>query len=134
MTDAPPVVTLGDDEVELVEPPSLFALAAGRTKAQAERGGYAETLAYGAAALRMCWPPKRTWPARPRPREWRPGVPSGEYGAEIWEGLRAATRGRVSVHQLQAMALRALTFAVRSGMTEEEVSQAEDFWRAWGEE
>lgn len=123
----PPTIKLGDLTCELVEPPSLFALACSRPKSQREVGGRAEDLAYGAAALRMCWPPKRAWPAKVRPRDWRTGLPMGQYGADIWEDLRRATKGSVPFSELQNVCLEALGWALTSALTDAEVREAEGF-------
>ena len=124
---APPVITLGPQPVTLVEPPSLFALACARSEAQIDLGGLAETLSYGAAALRMCWPADKAWPVRVRPMEWRPGLAVTAYGAAIWEDLRAGTKGTHSISILRAAVLAAHNFAVFSALTEAEVREAQGF-------
>ena len=123
-----PTVTLDKHgEVTLVEPSSLFSLAVGRTEEQAKSEDFACLLARGAASLRMCWPEKRSWPAKPRGKDWRPGMNVVLYGAEVWESLRKATRGTVKLSDLTKAAVDAYNWAALSALTEEEVSEAEDF-------
>ena len=123
----PTTVTIGKLTVELVDPPSLFALAACRTAAEHEGGGLSSDLAYGAAALRMCWPPKKAWPCKPRPQPWEVGRKVGPYGSDIWEALRAATKGTVAFRDLQTACIAALVFAVGSAMHEADIQAAVDF-------
>ena len=122
-----PTITLGPKPVALVECPALFSIAVYRDEKQRERGGIAEAIAYGAAALRMCWPPNAAWPTKPRPPEWRPGIHLGEYGMGIFEALRSATKGRVDSAALQVACIEAAVWAMSCGMTESEVKEAEDF-------
>ena len=130
----PPTITIGATTVELVEPPSLFALACLRTPEQAKRGGDAETRAYAAAALRMSWPPKKTWPVRVRPQDWRPGVDVAGYGYDVWEALRRETKGTVHIADLTMACLAALNFAGESAITLAELDAARDFSEDQGEE
>jgi hypothetical protein len=121
-----PTINLGR-EVELQEPPSLFALAVSRTPGEQAAQGMAGDLAHGAAALRMCWPDKAAWPVLQRPRAWRIGQPVAEYGAEAWEGLRAGTRDTVAFGDLRDACYRALAFSLGSLLTQAEVDAARDF-------
>ncbi len=125
---APPVVELDrHGPVTLVEPPSLLSLAVGRTGDEAAAEGYAELLCRGAASLRGCWPPKRSWPVKPPPRAWRPGVPILVYGADVWEDLRKGTRGSVPFRQLSDAVIAAYNYATLAMLTEEEVQSAVGF-------
>lgn len=121
-----PSVTLGDLTVTLVEPPALFAMTGPKRDANGE-ADTAAALAFGAAALRMCWPAKTTWPAKPRPQEWYPGVDVVRYGGEVYEGLRKATRGRVSVYDLHRVLREAEAWSIRSGFTHAELEEAKRF-------
>lgn len=123
----PPTITLGTLSVDLVEPTSLFSLGCLRTAAEQERGGNAMTRAYGAAALRMCWHPNKTWPGDIRPAEWRIGMDVGEYGGDIWEALRRATKGKVHIRQLSDACVEALNWAGECAITDDEVATAGDF-------
>ena len=122
-----PTSTFGPRPVVLDEPPALFSVACGRTQAQRDRGGIAQDLAYGAAALRAAWPSNAAWPAPMRPRPWQPGTDLSEYGMEVYEGLRKATRGTVLSSDLQTACYAALHWALVCGLTEAEVQAAEDF-------
>lgn len=134
-TPAPVRVAIGRDgrEVELVEPPSLFAMSVGRTREEAEVEGHPGALARGAAALRACWPSNAAWPCRETPRPWRIGQDVVQYGAEIWEALRRETKGRVSVGVLRDACLSAYNYAAGHAYTEAEVSELSRFSDAQGE-
>ena len=121
-------VNLGGGDVALVDPPSMFAMsAAGRSREDVERASAAEHIAYGAASLRMCWPGNVAWPCKPRPRPWAVGQDVMQYGAEVCEGLRKATKGTVHRGDLSRACDVALRHAVLSDMTMEELKAAEDF-------
>jgi hypothetical protein len=87
----------------------------------------AAVLAYGAAALFMCWPEKVTWAAKPRPKAWYPGVDVLRYGGVVYENLRQATKGEVSVYDLNGACHEAEAWAYRSGMTQAELDEAKRF-------
>lgn len=129
----PVIVNLGR-EVELVEPPSLFAMSVGRTREEAELEGALGAFARGAAALRACWPPNAAWPCRETPRPWRIGQDVLQHGAEIWEALRRDTKGRVSVRVLRNACLDAYNWATAHAYTESEVAELSRFSGAQGEE
>lgn len=78
---------------------------------------YAVRLTVGAAALANCWPRNIGWPVRPRPVEWTPGVALLPYGARIWDGLRAATRETMSLHELQESCVSAYCWLLEGGIT-----------------
>ena len=126
MNPEPPTVDLGRP-VTLVEPPSLFSFAVGRTEDQIDAQGFAGTLAYGAAALRACWPEKATWPVKVRLRMWAPGQDVARYGAEVWEALRSGTKGQVPFRTLRDAVIAALTYSVGCALTESEVAEAQGF-------
>lgn len=129
----PPTVTIGALTVTLVEPPCLFALALGRSKEQIDADGLAGTLTMGAAALRMCWPADTTWPVRIRPPEWRPGVSLYQYGSDIFEALRKATKGTVRLSALRAAFVAAHNFAVGTALTQDEIEDLQGFSDGQGE-
>ena len=121
-----PTVTVGDVSVTLQEPSLLFTMTGYKRPADGAPDT-AAVLAYQAAALRMCWPDNVTWPAKPRPREWFPGQDVLRYGGEVYDGIRRATRGKVSIFALHEAMREAEAWAVRSGMTEAEVQEASRF-------
>lgn len=129
-------ITLGELSVQLVEPPSLMSMALLKMprNEDADSEDVALYLAFGAAAMRMCWPKGVAWPARPRPPAWVPGVRLGRYGFDVWEGLRAATKGQVDMQDLQAAVYAALNWAISCGYTSEELQAARDFSEGQGEE
>lgn len=133
VSTGPPLVRLGALTVQLVDPPSLLALSLGRTKEEVDAGGLAVTLALGAAALRGCWPESVSWPVKPRPRPWAIGQRPAVYGSEVWEALRAGTKGRVPFPELQAACIAAHNYAVGSALTEQEVATIADFSAGQGE-
>ena len=112
-----PTVTVGGLSVELCEGPALLAVAISRTEEQIEAGGYALTLAYGAAALYMTWPESTTWPVRARPRRWRPGVNTALYGSDIY-----------LPRDLNVACFEAHNWVVASSMTGAEVAEARRFF------
>lgn len=121
-----PTINLGR-EVELRPPPSLFALAASRTPGEAKAQGMPGDLAYGAAALRMCWPDDAAWPVLHRPRPWRVGQSVADYGAEVWEELRTGLRDRVPFGELRDACYAALAYGLGTLLTQAEVDAARDF-------
>jgi len=124
----PPTINLSGHPVTLEPPPSLFAWAANRTEGQHEVGGLAQDLAFGAAAMRACWPDKATWPAAHRPRDWQPGVDMNRYGFEIFEELCGAAKGRkIPLLDVRNGCIKALNWTVASLLSEEEVQIAADF-------
>ena len=125
-TPEAPTVQIGTVEATLVEPPALFTMTGYRRGPDGEIDP-ATVLAYGAAALRMCWPEKVTWPCKPRPREWYPGVDVIRYGGQVYDGLRRATRGKVSIYRLHEALQEAEAWAIRSGLTEAELEEARRF-------
>lgn len=129
-------ITLGELSVQLVEPPSLMSMALMRTRPSEDPDSedLAIDLAFGAAAMRMCWPKGVAWPARPRPPAWVPGVRLGRYGYDVWEGLRKATKGQVPMVDLQRAVYGALHWAMSCGYTSEELQAARDFSEGQGEE
>ena len=132
----PPTIIIGELSVQLIEPPSLMSMALSRRRVTDDPDGedFAIDLAFGAAALRMCWPRGIAWPATPRPAAWVPGVRMGRYGFDVWEGLRKATRGTVGLRDLQRAVLESLTWALSSGYTSEELQAARDFSEGQEEE
>jgi len=124
-----PTINLGR-EVVLIEPPSLFALAASRTEGEKKAQGMSGDLAYGAAALRMCWPDKVAWPVLHRPRPWRIGQSVADYGNAIWEELRKGLRETVSFQDQRDACYEALVYALGSLLTQAEVDAARDFSEA----
>ena len=123
-----PTVTVGGLSVELCEGPALLAVAISRTQEQIEASGRELTLAYGAAALYMTWPESTTWPARARPRRWRPGVNTALYGYDIYEALRKATQGTTLPRDLNVACFDAHNWVVASSMTGAEVAEARRFF------
>jgi len=121
-----PTINLGR-EVELQEPRDLFAWALSRNEAESKRQGMPGDLAYGAAALRMCWPEKVAWPVLQRPRPWAIGQSVAAYGDDVWEGLRKGTRGTVPFTELRDACYAALAFALRGVLLQSEVDAARDF-------
>jgi len=122
-----PVVDLTGFGVELVPPPDMLVTAMGRTEAEIEVGGFSVTLCFGAAALLMCWPKDKTWPAKLRPRPWRPGQDLTDYGYRVWEDLRTATRDRCDRIALQDICIEAHNWAFASGRTDLDIKRARDF-------
>ena len=124
---AAPVVTFDGRAETLIAPSHMFALAMARSEADVDAGGMAATYAYGAAALRMCWPESRAWPTRNRPREWRVGTRVVDYGAAIYETLRTETQGQTSLADLCEALIRAHNWAQSCLLSAEEVAAAVDF-------
>lgn len=122
-----PTITLGDCSATLIEPSPLAALALARSPEQLRSDDTAVTIALMAAALVMCWPQDRTWPARPRPRPWRAGTPIVSYGHEVYDALRMATKGAVAWADLTAALRQAHEWAASHLLTEAEVQAARDF-------
>ena len=129
-----PTVTLGKHAATLEEPSALLSEALGRTKAEIERDGKAMTLAFGAAALYGSWPESVSWPVRPRPKPWRPGLNVAEYGQNIYDALRKATRATTSRAVLNNACIDAHNWAVECGMDAAEIREARDFSEAPGED
>ena len=125
-----PTVTLstapGAAPVTLVEPPMLFTMTGYKRDADGQADA-AAMLAYGAAALRMCWPDNAAWPTKPRPREWYPGVDVIRYGGEVYQALRSATRGSISVFALHDALREAEAWAIRSALTADELEESKRF-------
>ena len=121
-----PTINLGR-EVELQEPRDLCRWALSRNEGDAELRSHVGDLAYGAAALRMCWPDKVAWPVLQRPRAWVVGQSVAAYGEAVWEGLRTGTRGTVPFTDLRDACYAALAFALRGVLLQSEVDAARDF-------
>ncbi len=132
-TGGPPTVDIGWGDVTLEEPPALLDVAVRLTPRQVASNDEAAALARGAAALFLCWPAKKRWPA-PRPKPWVPGEHIWEYGQAVYAGLRKATKSRCPKTKLHVMLYRALTWTFDAGMTEEELREARNFSEGQGEE
>lgn len=128
-----PEVDLGWGPVVLEEPPPLLDVAVALTRKHVEEDDNAAMYARAAAALFLCWPPNKKWPAR-RPKPWVPGQSIGEYGQKVYGALRQATKGKCSKSKLHVMMLRALTWTHESGMTAEALLEARNFSEGQGEE
>ena len=122
-----PVVVFGGREITLGDPPSLASIAINRTPQQIDDGGFAMSLCYGAAALFISWPKNTTWPVRPPPRRWVPGVNMAEYGYDVYEGLRAATKGEIARVDLNNYCIEAHNWVLESGLDRSEVEEARGF-------
>ena len=132
----PPTIIIGELSVQLIEPPSLMSMALNRRRNMDDPDGedFAIDLAFGAAALRMCWPRQVAWPATPRPAAWVPGVRMGRYGFDVWEGLRKATRGTIPIEAMQSAVIEAYSWAVTCGYTADELQGMRDFSEGQEEE
>ena len=132
----PPTIIIGELSVQLIEPPSLMSMALNRRRNMDDPQGEdaAMDLAFGAAALRMCWPRQVAWPATPRPAAWVPGVRLARYGYDVWEGLRKATKGTVPSVDMQRAVMDAYIWAIGCGYTADELQGMRDFSEGQGEE
>lgn len=136
---APPEITIGRHTVTLEEPSPLFSYALGLTRLDAERiqdagqSGTAKLLAHGAAALLMSWPGSVTFPVRPKPKAWRPGLDVVEYGDGVYTALRRATRSTVHLRDLNSACFAAREWGATCMLTEAEIRAAQDFTEAAGE-
>lgn len=136
---APPEITIGRHTVTLEEPSPLFSYSLGLTRLDAERikdsgqSGVAKLLAHGAAALLMSWPGSMTFPVRPKPKAWRPGIDVVEYGDGVYTALRRATRSTVRLRDLNSACFAAREWAATCVLAEAEIRAAQDFTEAAGE-
>lgn len=132
----PPTIIIGELSVQLIEPPSLMSMALGRRRNMDDPDGedFAMDLAFGAAALRMCWPRQVAWPATPRPAAWVPGVRMARYGYDVWEGLRKATKATVPRLDLNRAVLTAYGWALTCVYDADELQGMRDFSEGQGEE
>lgn len=117
-----PSVTLGDVSATLEKPGALAALTLSRDEARLNGDGI--VIALGAAALVLCWPASVRWPARPRPRSWRPGESLEALGHSAFDALIAAG---VPLADTIAACSTAYTYALSALLTEREVAEAVNF-------
>lgn len=127
---APPVITLGKHTATLEEPSPLFSVAISRTPAEIKRDGPALTIAYGAAALYESWPGSVSFPVRPRPKAWRPGVNLAEHGQSVYDALRRATKAEMKLGELIKACSAAHDWAVGCVLSEREIQEALTFSEA----
>ena len=123
-------VKIGQFTVTLVPPSPLAALAMSRGQEELEKNP-GLLYALGALALFECYPPKKTWPTRPRPRNWRPGQRPEDLGKDIFDALVHEALGRgEDIAGLLRHIVDAYGFAVSTLLTQQEVTAAEDFSQA----
>lgn len=116
-----PEITLGRVTTRLVQPSALAAVHLARPP---ESDGL--YLAFGALALRECWPEDVAWPILARPRKWEPGQSQGRRGQEIFDALASEAPLQAVIAACRA----AYQYAVSTLISEAEVREAEGFSEA----
>lgn len=121
-----PTITLGKHTETLV-PPSATAAFAVHPEPGRELSSV-QVLCLCCAALAICWPPERKWPAPKRPRPWDVRKDVLQYGSEVYDGLVAAG---YPLSEIASAAQVAQRWSVGDHLlTEEEVQAAVDFSEA----
>lgn len=127
-------ITIAGCTATLQEPSPLFGdLMLSFDARWLDTKGHAVALAWGAAALYNCWPRDKSWPVKPRPKWWGPGVDIGDYGRDIYDALYRVAVADMGRGAFNAMCYDALKFCRESSLTEAEVKAAEGFSEGRGE-
>lgn len=124
MQEAPTIQLTESLSAKLVKPRTIFAVALARDEDQLLGMPDEELTALGMAALFMCWPADKAWPARPRPRPWEPGVKIAVYGGNVYDSLVEAG---VDYVELITIGAKAYTWAVSTLPRRAAVMEAEGF-------
>lgn len=82
-----PEVTVGKVTVTLTRPGATAALALCRSEEDRDRDGQEVGFVLGAAALALCWPTNKAWPAPVRPERWYAGIRIERYGQQVLDDL-----------------------------------------------
>lgn len=122
-----PTITLGAHPVTLDKPSTFTALALARTRDAIMAMPDPEFLAIQATAIAVCWPKDKTWPGSVRPRDWKPSLHVGEYGAGVFDDLVGAGLPMTAIFEAGKQAHR---WAMSTLPAAKEVEQAEGFTEA----
>ena len=119
-----PTITLSGFPVVLRQAPPLAGLALGRSREDFDASPPALVLALGAAALWVCWPPDKAWPARIPPRPWGVKEPIEHMGHAIFDSLGAT----IPAVPLMQACFAAWAWATSTTLGEAEVAAVQDFF------